>query len=100
MTNNIWIYIFIMAGVSFLLRVTPLLLISKPIKNQFIQSLFYYMPYVTLSVMTVPAIFTITENPVCGAGALVTACITAWITSNLVTSAGVACLTVFLLNLI
>jgi branched-subunit amino acid transport protein len=56
MQNNVYIYILIMAGVSFLIRVLPLTLIRKPIKNQFIKSFLYYVPYVTLSVMTFPAI--------------------------------------------
>ena len=48
-----------MALVSYLLRVLPLTLIRKQIKNRFIKSLLYYLPYVTLAVMTVPAIFSI-----------------------------------------
>ena len=66
MNERVWIYIFIMAGVSYLLRVLPLTLIRRQIKNTFIKSLLYYLPYVTLSVMTVPAIFSVSENPVCG----------------------------------
>ena len=52
MTSNIYIYILVMAGVSFAIRALPLTLIQKQIKNRFIQSFLYYVPYVTLAVMT------------------------------------------------
>lgn len=51
---NNYIYIAVMAAVSYTIRVLPLTLIRKPIKNQFIQSFLYYVPYVTLAVMTLP----------------------------------------------
>ena len=47
MTYNNWVYIAVMAAVSYAIRVLPLTLIRKPIKNQFIQSFLYYVPYVT-----------------------------------------------------
>lgn len=91
MNGSVWIYILVMAGVSYLLRVLPITIIRKQIKNPFIKSVLYYLPYVTLSVMTVPAIFTISENPISGATALIAAFITAWATSNLFFSASMAC---------
>ena len=66
-----YIYIFIAALVSYLIRVLPLTLIRKPIKNRFIKSFLYYVPYVTLSVMTFPAIVEATQSPVAGVIALV-----------------------------
>ena len=66
MYNN-YIYIAVMALVSYTIRILPLTLIRKPIKNQFIQSFLYYVPYVTLSVMTFPAIVHATQSPVSGA---------------------------------
>ena len=48
---NNYIYIAVMAAVSYTIRVLPLTLIRKPIKNQFIQSFLYYVPYVTLAVL-------------------------------------------------
>ena len=71
MTHNNFIYIAVMALVSYAIRVLPLTLIRKPIKNQFIQSFLYYVPYVTLAVMTFPAIVEATQSPVAGAVALV-----------------------------
>lgn len=60
------IYLGLMAGVTYLLRLLPMLLIRKPINNRFIRSMLYYMPYSVLAVMTVPAIFYLTENIVTG----------------------------------
>ena len=95
MKDSIWISIFIMTVVSYLLRVIPITLIRKQIKNTFLRSVLYYLPYVTLSVMTVPTIFSITDRPVCGAMAMAAACVTAWFTSNLFLSASAACLAAF-----
>ena len=73
MEKNIYLYIAVMAGVSYLIRVLPLTLIRKPIKNQFIQSFLYYVPYVTLAVMTFPAILSATNSTVSAALALLPA---------------------------
>ncbi|MEE3452923.1 AzlD domain-containing protein [Dialister sp.] len=86
---RIWECIFAAALVSYLLRVLPLTLIHKPIENPFIRSLFYYLPYATLAVMTVPSIFTVSSRPLAGMGALVLGGLTAWISSNLFLSAAV-----------
>ena len=67
MTHNPYFYIAVMALVSYTTRVLPLTLIRKPIKNQFIQSFLYSVPYITLSVMTFPAIIEATQSPVAGA---------------------------------
>lgn len=100
MNHSVWIYILVMALVSYLLRALPITLIRGQIKNRFIRSVLYYLPYVTLSVMTVPAIFTITDQPICGIIALIAAAATAWFTSNLLLSATVSCVAVFIATLI
>ena len=61
MVNNVLLAILLMAGVTYLIRVLPLVLIRREIKNTFLRSFLYYVPYVTLSVMTVPAIFMATN---------------------------------------
>lgn len=71
MTHTPYFYIAVMALVSYAIRVLPLTLIRKPIKNQFIPSFLYYVPYITLSVMTFPAIIEAIQSPVAGAIALV-----------------------------
>ena len=50
--SKTYIYIFIMFAVTYLVRVLPLTLIRRKIKNRFIRSFLYYVPYVTLAVMT------------------------------------------------
>ena len=54
MNHNIYIYILVMAGVTYLIRLLPLTLIRKEIKSTYIKSFLYYVPYVTLAVMTFP----------------------------------------------
>ena len=62
MTNNIYLYIAAMALITYLIRVLPLTLIRKEIKNTTIRSFLYYVPYVTLAVMTLPAILDATGS--------------------------------------
>ena len=80
---NNYIYIAVMAAVSYTIRVLPLTLIRKPIKNQFIQSFLYYVPYVTLAVMTFPAIIHATQTPISGLVALIAGIIAAWLGAGL-----------------
>ena len=78
MSGNLYVYILIMGGVSFLIRVLPLTLIQKQIKYQFFQSFLYYVPYVTLAVMTFPAIIQATQSTASGILALIIGVIMAW----------------------
>ena len=71
MTGNPYLYILVTAGVTYLIRVAPLTLIRKPIENRFIKSFLYYVPYVTLAVMTFPAIIDVTQSVWAGVLALV-----------------------------
>ena len=64
MQNNIFLYIAIMVGVTTLIRVLPLTLIQKEIKNRTLRSFLYYIPYLTLAVMTFPAILDATGSPI------------------------------------
>ena len=91
MEKNIYLYIAVMAGVSYMIRVLPLTLIRKPIKNQFIQSFLYYVPYVTLAVMTFPAILSATNSTVSAALALVIGIIAAWCGRSLLSVAVICC---------
>lgn len=76
--HNIYVYILIMAAVTFLIRIAPLTLIRKEIRSPFLKSFLYYVPYVTLAVMTVPAILRATNSPVPGAIALAGGIAAAW----------------------
>ena len=99
MEHSIWLYIAVMSLVSYLIRVLPVTLIRRQIKNRFLRSVLYYLPYVTLSVMTVPAIFSIAANPLCGVAALLVAAVISWFSGNLLLSATGACVAVFLISL-
>ena len=99
MTHNNSIYIAIMALVSYCIRVLPLTLIRKPIKNRFIQSFLYYVPYVTLAVMTFPAIVHATQSPVAGAAALVIGIVAAWWGASLFQVAVACCAVVLVIEL-
>ena len=96
--NKNYIYIFIMAGVSFLIRSLPMTLFRKPIKSPFIQSFLYYVPYVTLSVMTFPAIVNATQSPLSGAAALIIGILAAWFGADLFKTAVICCGSVLLLE--
>lgn len=99
MTRNVYIYILIMAGVSYLIRTLPLTLIRREIKSTFLKSFLYYVPYVTLAVMTFPAIVAATNSPLAGALALVVGILVAWWGKSLLTVAVLCCLTVFVAEL-
>ena len=96
--HNNYVYILIMAGVSFLIRVLPLTLIRRQIKNRFLRSFLYYVPYVTLSVMTFPAILNATQSPVAGAAALVAGIVTAFLGASLFKVACCCCAVVLVLE--
>jgi len=98
MEHNIYIYMLIMAGVTYLIRVLPLTLIRKEIKSPFIKSFLYYVPYVTLAVMTFPAIITATASPIAAAVAFLVAVILAWFNKSLFQVAVTACAVVFILE--
>ena len=70
MKHNVYIYILIMFAVIYAIRVLPLTLVRKQIKNRFLRSFLYYVPYITLAVMTFPAIVEVTQSPIAGAAAL------------------------------
>lgn len=99
MNHNIYIYILIMAGVSFAIRALPLTLIRKQIKNRFLQSFLYYVPYVTLAVMTFPAILEATQSPVAGAVALIVGIAAAWFGASLFQVAVSCCVVVLVLEM-
>ncbi|MBQ6388974.1 MAG: AzlD domain-containing protein [Mogibacterium sp.] len=99
MQTNVYVYIAVMAFATWLMRVVPSLVMKRPISNQFFQSFLYYVPYVTLAVMTFPAIVEATQSPVAGAAALIAGIIAAWLGAGLLPVAVICCLTVFILEL-
>ncbi|MBQ8167727.1 MAG: AzlD domain-containing protein [Lachnospiraceae bacterium] len=88
-----------MAVVTYAIRVLPLTLIKGQIKNRFLQSFLYYVPYVTLAVMTFPAIVNATQSTVSGVAALIIGMIVAWLGFDLFKTAVSCCLIVLILEL-
>ena len=98
MNSKIYIYILVCVGVSFLIRELPLTLIRKPIQNPFLRSFLFYVPYVTLAVMTFPAIMNATQSPIAGAAAMVIGIVAAWCGLGLLPVSLVCCATVLILE--
>ncbi|MBR0129982.1 MAG: AzlD domain-containing protein [Firmicutes bacterium] len=96
--RNIYVYILIMGGVSYLIRVLPVTIFRKPIKNRFVQSFLYYVPYVTLAVMTFPAIVHATRSPIAGAAALIAGLIASWLGAGLFPVSVICCVVVFIIE--
>ena len=97
--NNVYIYIGIMFLVTFLIRVLPLTLIRKKITNVTLRSFLYYVPYVTLAVMTFPAIIEATNSIWSGIAALVVGILLAYFNVSLFGVAVSCCAIVFILEL-
>ncbi len=100
MKHDIYIYLAIMAFVTYAVRVLPLTLIRKQINNVFIQSFLYYVPYVTLAVMTFPAILSATGSPAAGALALAAGIFAAWKGAGLFKVAACCCAVAFISELV
>lgn len=96
--RNIYLYLLVMAGVTYAIRVIPLTLLRGKIKSRFLQSFLYYIPYATLAVMTFPAVLNATQVPLAGALAMVVGIIVAWRGTKLIWVASSCCLTVFLVE--
>lgn len=98
--EQIYIYLFVMSAVTIAIRLVPLTLIRGQVKNRFIRSFLYYVPYVTLAVMTFPAILTATQTPVSGALAFVIGIALAWYGASLFKVSAACCLIVFAVELV
>lgn len=83
-TLEICLYILVMAGVTYLIRMTPLVLFRKKIKNRFIRSLLHYLPYAVLSAMVIPGVFSSTGSVITAAVGLAVACILAFLDRSLI----------------
>lgn len=93
-------YVGIMAGVTYLIRALPLVLFRKKIKNRFVISFLYYIPYAVLSAMTFPAIFASTSSPFSAAAGLIIGAVLAYFERGLLTVALSACGAVFIAELV
>lgn len=86
-TLMICLYILVMAGVTYLIRMAPLVLFRKKLRSRLLESLFYYLPYAVLSAMVIPAVFSSTGSLLTAAVGLFVAVVLAFFNRSLVTVA-------------
>lgn len=98
MNHNIYIYIAVMAAVTYLIRMLPLALVRKEITSPFVKSFLYYVPYASLAAMTFPAIITATASWVSGTAGFLAAVAAAYKEKSLLSVALWACLAVFIVE--
>lgn len=95
--HSMIIYILLAIVITNLIRVTPMVFIRGQIHNRFMRSFLYYVPYVTLAVMTFPDMILATPTPWPGIIALLAGIVAAWFRLGLFPVAGICCVIVYLL---
>lgn len=98
-TGYLLLGILVMAFTTYLIRVSPMVLFQRKINNQWVKSFLYYVPYVVLSAMTFPAIFSSTGSKLSAAFGCVVAMILAYFKRSLLTVALGAAITAFMVQL-
>lgn len=94
------VYLVVCAGVTYLIRMLPLVLVKKKIKNRFVLSFLHYIPYAVLSAMTIPAIFYATPSKISAIAGFVTALALSYFEKSLVTVAAFSCIAVFIAEML
>lgn len=89
------VYLLVMAGVTYLIRMLPLAAIRGRVRSVFLQSFLYYVPYAVLGAMTFPAVFNATGNLYTALLGTVAALVLGWMEKSLLTVAAVACVVAF-----
>lgn len=95
-----FLYLLVMAGVTYLVRMLPLVFFREKIKSRFIRSFLYYIPYAVLSVMTVPAIFYSTGSLWSAISGAAVAVLLAFLGRSLITVAAGSAFTVLIAEII
>lgn len=98
--SKFFLYLLVMAGVTYLVRAIPMALIKEKIKNRFVLSFLHYIPYTVLSAMTVPAIFYATDSPITATVGFIVAIIAALFERSLVQVAALSCLGVLVTEIV
>lgn len=98
--GKFFLYLFVMAGVTYLVRMIPLTLINEKIKNRFILSFLHYIPYTVLSSMTVPACFYATGSTISATVGFIIAVIASFFERTLIQVAALSCVGVLLTEVI
>ncbi|MCR5354888.1 MAG: AzlD domain-containing protein [Lachnospiraceae bacterium] len=97
---SFWIYLAILAGTTYLVRVIPFVAIKNKIENKYVQSFLYYIPYAVLSAMTIPAVFYSTDTRLGAVAGAVVAVIFALKKKSLTVVAVAACVMVYAVEMI
>ena len=98
--KNFLIYLLVMAGVTYLIRMLPLAAIRGKVKSAFVQSFLYYVPYAVLGAMTFPAVFSATGSWPTALAGTIAALVLGWMEKSLLTVAVAACTAAFLTGLL
>lgn len=99
MERDVYTYLAVMSAVTLAVKILPLTLIRTEIKNATLRSFLFYVPYVTLAVMTFPAIIFATQSEISGALALAVGILAAWLGASLFRVAVICCVAVFVAEL-
>ena len=99
MNGKFFLYLAVMALVTYLIRMLPFVLVKKKIENKFVLSFLYYIPYAVLGVMTVPAIFYSTDSFLASVIGFLSAVALAYMGKGLLTVSIAACTVVFVVEL-
>jgi branched-subunit amino acid transport protein len=97
---NTLLAIILMALMTYLVRVLPMLLFKKPIESIFIKSFLHYIPYAILLAMTVPYIFYATTHIASSLVGTLVAVVLAWHNKSLITVSVVAVLCAYIVELL
>lgn len=100
MSKSFYVYLLVTAGVTYLVRALPMALIKGKIRSRFLLSFLHYIPYAVLAVMTVPAIFYATGEPISAIAGFLVAVVLAFFGRSLLTVAAAACGAVLVVQLI
>ncbi|MBQ8827100.1 MAG: AzlD domain-containing protein [Oscillospiraceae bacterium] len=100
MTVKLVVYIAVMAGVTYLIRMLPFVIFRKKIESKFIKDFLYYVPYAVLGAMTIPAVIYSTDNIIAAAVGTLTAVILAFKNKSLLVVAIFACAAAFAADIV
>lgn len=100
MTASVAMYIIVMAGVTYLIRMLPFVIFRKKIKSRFIKDFLYYVPYAVLGAMTIPAVFFSTGNIISAVIGLAAALVLAFRGKGLLPVAIAGCAAAFVAELV
>lgn len=100
MTASVAMYIIVMAGVTYLIRMLPFVIFRKKIKSRFVKDFLYYVPYAVLGAMTIPAVLFSTGNIISAVIGLAAALVLAFRGKGLLPVAIAGCAAAFVAELV